>query len=86
MVIRSLSFMEKGTLSSQFLQNRFNEHLRGYCKEAGVRYLSSHKIRFYGITSLYDAGVETFSPYPKNPLLASFFVNIGRADKKTVFG
>ncbi len=23
---------------------------------------------------------ETFSPYPKNPLLASFFVNIGRAD------
>ncbi len=38
--------------------NRFNEHLRGYCKEAGVRYLSSHKIRFYGITSLYDAGVE----------------------------
>ncbi len=24
--------------------------------------------------------LETFSPYPKNPLLASFFVNIGRAD------
>jgi ATP-dependent DNA helicase RecG len=23
----------------------------------------------------------TFTPYPKNPLLASFFVNIGRADK-----
>lgn len=36
----------------------FYEHLRGYCKEAGVRYLSSHKIRFYGITSLYEAGVE----------------------------
>ena len=24
--------------------------------------------------------MATFSPYPKNPLLASFFVNIGRAD------
>ena len=24
--------------------------------------------------------MEAFSPYPKNPLLASFFVNIGRAD------
>ncbi|MCR5403547.1 MAG: putative DNA binding domain-containing protein [Butyrivibrio sp.] len=33
------------------------------------------KSRFNGPLS-----VETFSPYPKNPLLASFFVNIGRAD------
>ncbi len=33
------------------------------------------KSRFNGPLSL-----ETFSPYPKNPLLASFFVNIGRAD------
>lgn len=31
--------------------------------------------RFSGPLSL-----ENFSPYPKNPLLASFFVNIGRAD------
>ncbi len=34
------------------------------------------KSRFNGRLDL-----ETFSPYPKNPLLASFFVNIGRADK-----
>ena len=33
------------------------------------------KSRFNGPLS-----IETFSPYPKNPLLASFFVNIGRAD------
>ena len=33
------------------------------------------KSRFNGTLS-----IETFSPYPKNPLLASFFVNIGRAD------
>ncbi len=33
------------------------------------------KSRFNGRLSL-----DAFSPYPKNPLLASFFVNIGRAD------
>ncbi len=33
------------------------------------------KSRFNGELSL-----DSFSPYPKNPLLASFFVNIGRAD------
>jgi len=38
--------------------NHFNEHLRQYCAECGVRYLSSHKIRFYGATELYDAGVD----------------------------
>ena len=32
-----------------------------YCEECGVRYLSSHKIRFYGITSLYEAGVQEAS-------------------------
>lgn len=34
------------------------------------------KSRFNGPLS-----IENFSPYPKNPLIASFFVNIGRADK-----
>lgn len=33
------------------------------------------KSRFNG-----PLNIESFSPYPKNPLLASFFVNIGRAD------
>ena len=33
------------------------------------------KSRFNGPLS-----IDAFSPYPKNPLLASFFVNIGRAD------
>ena len=33
------------------------------------------KSRFTGRLTM-----EAFSPYPKNPLLASFFVNIGRAD------
>ena len=37
--------------------NRY-EHLRQLCKTCGVKYLSSHKIRFYGATELYDAGVK----------------------------
>lgn len=39
-------------------ENGFNEHLRKYCKNAGIPYRSSHKFRFYGITALYDAGVD----------------------------
>lgn len=38
--------------------NHFNEHLKKYCKEAGIPYYSSHKIRFYGATALFDAGVN----------------------------
>lgn len=38
-------------------ENKINEHLREYCKNAGVPYFSSHKFRFYGATQLYKAGV-----------------------------
>ena len=38
--------------------NRFNEKLRRYCEAAGVRYLSSHKIRFYAITAQTEAGMD----------------------------
>lgn len=38
--------------------NRFNAQLKKYCAEAGIPYYSSHKIRFYGATALFDAGVE----------------------------
>ena len=37
--------------------NHINEHLRDYCKKAGVSYYSSHKFRFYGATQLYKKGV-----------------------------
>lgn len=37
---------------------RFDEHLHDYCNKAGVRYFSSHKIRFFGATQLFDAGVD----------------------------
>lgn len=38
--------------------NRFNEKLRQYCEAAGIRYLSSHKIRFYAITEQASSGMD----------------------------
>ncbi len=38
--------------------NRFNEKLRQYCEAAGIRYLSSHKIRFYAITEQAASGMS----------------------------
>ncbi len=37
--------------------NKINEHLKKYCQEAGIRYLSSHSIRVSNITALFDNGV-----------------------------
>lgn len=37
--------------------NKFNEHLKMYCKAAGVPYRSSHKIRFYAVSQMYDVGL-----------------------------
>ena len=36
----------------------FNNHLRAFCDECGVTYHSSHKVRYLGITKLYEAGVD----------------------------
>ncbi len=38
--------------------NRFNESLKKYCDAAGVPYYSSHKIRFYAVSTMYDKGVN----------------------------
>jgi hypothetical protein len=32
----------------------FNRRLKKYCKEAGVPYHSSHKIRFYNASTAFD--------------------------------
>lgn len=37
--------------------NKFNEHLKKYCEAAGVPYRSSHKIRFYAVSQMYDMGM-----------------------------
>lgn len=39
------------------LTNKINEHLRGYCEKAGIKYRPTHSIRVTSITSLYDHGV-----------------------------
>lgn len=36
----------------------FNERLKKYCNEAGVPYLSSHKLRFTVASTLCEAGVD----------------------------
>ncbi len=36
----------------------FNERLCKFCKRAGIRYFSSHKIRFFGATQMFDEGVD----------------------------
>ncbi|MBQ6733715.1 MAG: tyrosine-type recombinase/integrase [Lachnospiraceae bacterium] len=38
--------------------NRFNQRLQQICKKAGVRYLSSHKIRFCTVTEQVKAGMD----------------------------
>ena len=38
--------------------NKFNEHLKKYCTACGIRYLSSHKIRFYAVTEQAKLGKD----------------------------
>lgn len=38
--------------------NRFNENLKKICEKAGVKYFSSHGIRFHNISAMYDAGIS----------------------------
>jgi len=38
--------------------NNFNRHLKEFCEKCGVKYYSSHKIRFFGATELFNKGVE----------------------------
>ncbi len=38
--------------------NKFNDYLRKYCNACGIRYLSSHKIRFYAVTEQARAGMD----------------------------
>lgn len=47
----------QGNAAYSMPENKINEHLREYCKNAEVPYFSSHKFRFYGATQLYKAGV-----------------------------
>lgn len=56
-----LLFMHEGR---PLTTDSFNRRLKKYCTEAGVPYLSSHKIRFTGASMLYDAGVKAIDIQP----------------------
>lgn len=38
--------------------HRFNDNLKRVCEKAGVKYFSSHGIRFHNISAMYDAGIS----------------------------
>ena len=46
------------TLNGPIYMHRFNDNLKRVCKTVGVRYFSSHGIRFHTISAMYDAGVN----------------------------
>lgn len=48
-------FMENGHALDT---TQFNRWLKRFCAKAGVRYLSSHKIRFRAVTEMYKAGFD----------------------------
>ena len=40
--------------------NMINKNLRRLCDRAGVEYLSSHKIRFWAVTAMYDSNLPDY--------------------------
>jgi integrase len=56
--------------------NKFNEHLQKYCTACGIRYLSSHKIRFYAVTEQAKLGKD----------LLEIQYNSGHKNKSTTEG
>ena len=56
--------------------NKFNDYLKKYCEDCGIRYLSSHKIRFYAVTEQAKAGMD----------LATIQYNSGHKNKGTTLG
>ena len=51
-------FEPEGKLMST---DRFNRRLKKYCEECGIKYHSSHKIRFYCASTAYDGKILLLS-------------------------
>ena len=45
-------------LNTPIRLHRFNDNLKRICEKAGVKYFSSHGIRFHNISAMYDAGIS----------------------------
>ena len=50
--------LPSNTLKTPIRTHRFNDNLKRICKKAGVKYFSSHGIRFHNISAMYDAGIN----------------------------
>lgn len=46
------------SLNEPIYTNKFNENLKTVCEKTGVKYFSSHGIRFHNISALFDAGIS----------------------------
>lgn len=44
--------------NSPIRMHRFNDNLKKICEKVGVKYFSSHGIRFHNISALYDADIS----------------------------
>lgn len=62
MELKDFNGDKKYVLNSQgkmpITTNNFDEHLKKYCKACGIKYRSSHKIRFYNCSKMYEMNVE----------------------------
>ena len=62
-----------------------NDHLREVCRKTGVRYLSTHKIRAWGITAALEAGMDQASVMRiaghASPETMRYYVRTGRIQK-----
>ncbi len=54
---KSIWLLPNRTGNDPIYTNRFNENLKKICEKAGVKYFSSHGIRFHNISAMYDAGI-----------------------------
>ena len=69
MAILFLSEQQKETGDKEFVfmtndhslrTNMVNKKLKRICEKAGVEYLSSHKIRFWAVTAMFDANLPDY--------------------------
>ena len=48
------------TYDHPFHTNMVNKNLKRICEKAGVEYLSSHKIRFWEVTAMFEANLPDY--------------------------
>ncbi len=71
-----------------FMTNRFNENLKKICEAVGVKYRSSHKMRFYGIAACAETTEDILVTQRiaghSNLGMTEYYANKGRRARKLV--